>query len=47
MLVDYDVFIIDTIGIPQIYSYADIACWGGFGNLGTQYMEPATLASQF
>jgi 3-deoxy-D-manno-octulosonic-acid transferase len=35
-LADFDVFIIDTIGIlTKIYSYADIAfVGGGFGNPG-------------
>jgi 3-deoxy-D-manno-octulosonic-acid transferase len=47
MLADFDVFIIDTIGIlTKIYSYADIAfVGGGFGNLST-LLEPATLESQ-
>ena len=42
---DYDVFIIDTIGIlTKIYSYADIAyVGGGFGNPGVHnILEPAT-----
>jgi 3-deoxy-D-manno-octulosonic-acid transferase len=46
MLVDYDVFIIDTIGIlTKIYSYADIAyVGGGFGNPGVHnILEPATF----
>ena len=44
-LADYDVFIIDTIGIlTKIYSYADIAyVGGGFGNPGIHnILEPAT-----
>jgi 3-deoxy-D-manno-octulosonic-acid transferase len=44
-LTDYDVFIIDTIGIlTKIYSYADIAyVGGGFGNPGIHnILEPAT-----
>ena len=44
-LADYDVFIIDTIGIlTKIYSYADIAyVGGGFGNPGVHnILEPAT-----
>ena len=43
---DYDVFIIDTIGIlTKIYSYADIAyVGGGFGNPGIHnILEPATF----
>jgi 3-deoxy-D-manno-octulosonic-acid transferase len=42
-LADFDVFIIDTIGIlTKIYSYADIA-WG-FGNPGVHnVLEPATF----
>jgi 3-deoxy-D-manno-octulosonic-acid transferase len=43
---DYDVFIIDTIGIlTKIYSYADIAyVGGGFGNPGVHnILEPATF----
>lgn len=43
---DYDVFIIDTIGIlTKIYSYADIAyVGGGFGNPGVHnLLEPATF----
>jgi 3-deoxy-D-manno-octulosonic-acid transferase len=43
---DYDVFIIDTIGIlTKIYSYADIAyVGGGFGNPGVHnVLEPATF----
>jgi 3-deoxy-D-manno-octulosonic-acid transferase len=45
-LVDFDVFIIDTIGIlTKIYSYADIAyVGGGFGNPGVHnLLEPATF----
>ena len=45
-LADYDVFIIDTIGIlTRIYSYADIAyVGGGFGNPGVHnILEPATF----
>jgi 3-deoxy-D-manno-octulosonic-acid transferase len=45
-LADFDVFIIDTIGIlTKIYSYADIAfVGGGFGNPGVHnLLEPATL----
>ena len=45
-LVDFDVFIIDTIGIlTTIYSYADIAyVGGGFGNPGVHnILEPATF----
>ena len=45
-LKDYDVFIIDTIGIlTKIYSYADIAyVGGGFGNPGIHnILEPATF----
>lgn len=45
-LADYDVFIIDTIGIlTKIYSYADIAyVGGGFGNPGVHnLLEPATF----
>ncbi|HEY4628660.1 MAG TPA: glycosyltransferase N-terminal domain-containing protein [Flavobacterium sp.] len=44
-LAEYDVFIIDTIGIlTKIYSYADIAyVGGGFGNPGVHnVLEPAT-----
>lgn len=44
-LADFDVFIIDTIGIlTKIYSYADIAyVGGGFGNPGVHnLLEPAT-----
>lgn len=44
-LSDYNVFIIDTIGIlTKIYSYADIAyVGGGFGNPGVHnLLEPAT-----
>ena len=43
---DFDVFIIDTIGIlTKIYSYADIAyVGGGFGNPGVHnVLEPATF----
>ena len=43
---DYDVFIIDTIGIlTKIYNYADIAyVGGGFGNPGVHnLLEPATF----
>jgi len=45
-LTDFDVFIIDTIGIlTKIYSYADIAyVGGGFGNPGVHnILEPATF----
>ncbi|MCW2120218.1 3-deoxy-D-manno-octulosonic acid transferase [Flavobacterium sp. 7A] len=45
-LEDYDVFIIDTVGIlTKIYSYADIAyVGGGFGNPGVHnILEPATF----
>jgi 3-deoxy-D-manno-octulosonic-acid transferase len=45
-LTDYDVFIIDTIGIlTKIYSYADIVyVGGGFGNPGVHnILEPATF----
>lgn len=45
-LADYQVFIIDTIGIlTKIYSYADIAyVGGGFGNPGVHnILEPATF----
>lgn len=45
-LSDYDVFIIDTIGIlTKIYSYADIAyVGGGFGQPGVHnILEPATF----
>jgi len=45
-LQEYNVFIIDTIGIlTQIYSYADIAyVGGGFGNPGVHnILEPATF----
>jgi 3-deoxy-D-manno-octulosonic-acid transferase len=45
-LADFDVFIIDTIGIlTKIYSYADIAyVGGGFGNTGVHnILEPATF----
>lgn len=45
-LKDFDVFIIDTIGIlTKIYSYADIAyVGGGFGNTGVHnILEPATF----
>lgn len=44
-LAEYDVFIIDTVGIlTKIYSYADIAyVGGGFGNPGVHnILEPAT-----
>lgn len=43
---DYDIFIIDTIGIlTKIYSYSDIAyVGGGFGNPGVHnILEPATF----
>ena len=43
---DFDVFIIDTVGIlTKIYSYADIAyVGGGFGNPGVHnVLEPATF----
>ena len=43
---DYNIFIIDTIGIlTKIYSYADIAyVGGGFGNPGVHnILEPATF----
>lgn len=45
-LQDFDVFIIDTIGmLTKIYSYADIAyVGGGFGNPGVHnLLEPATF----
>lgn len=45
-LADYDVFLIDTVGIlTKIYSYADIAyVGGGFGNPGVHnILEPATF----
>jgi 3-deoxy-D-manno-octulosonic-acid transferase len=45
-LANFDVFIIDTIGIlTKIYSYADIAyVGGGFGNPGVHnVLEPATF----
>jgi 3-deoxy-D-manno-octulosonic-acid transferase len=45
-LADFDVFIIDTIGIlTKIYRYADIAyVGGGFGNPGVHnVLEPATF----
>ncbi|GGA78023.1 3-deoxy-D-manno-octulosonic acid transferase [Flavobacterium palustre] len=45
-LAEFDVFIIDTIGIlTKIYSYADIAyVGGGFGNPGVHnILEPATF----
>ena len=45
-LADFDVFIIDTIGIlTKIYSYADIAyVGGGYGNPGVHnVLEPATF----
>ena len=47
-LADYDVFIIDTIGIlTTIYSYADIAyVGGGFGHPGVHnILEPATFGT--
>lgn len=47
-LADYDVFIIDTIGIlTKIYSYADIAyVGGGFGHPGVHnILEPATFGT--
>jgi 3-deoxy-D-manno-octulosonic-acid transferase len=47
-LADFDVFIIDTIGIlTKIYSYADIAyVGGGFGNPGVHnLLEPATFGA--
>ena len=43
---EYDIFIVDTIGIlTKIYSYADIAyVGGGFGNPGVHnILEPATF----
>jgi 3-deoxy-D-manno-octulosonic-acid transferase len=46
-LADFNVFIIDTIGIlTKIYSYADIAyVGGGFGNPGVHnLLEPATFS---
>ena len=46
LLADFDVFIIDTIGIlTKIYSEADIAyVGGGFGNPGVHnILEPATF----
>jgi 3-deoxy-D-manno-octulosonic-acid transferase len=46
VLSDYDVFIVDTIGLlTKIYSYADIAyVGGGFGNPGVHnILEPATF----
>ena len=46
-LADFDVFIIDAIGIlTKIYSYADIAyVGGGFGNPGIHnILEPATFS---
>jgi 3-deoxy-D-manno-octulosonic-acid transferase len=46
ILADYEVFIIDTIGIlTKIYSYAEIAyVGGGFGNPGVHnILEPATF----
>lgn len=46
-LAEFDVFIIDTIGIlTKIYRYADIAyVGGGFGNPGVHnLLEPATFA---
>ncbi|CAM3460937.1 3-deoxy-D-manno-octulosonic acid transferase [Flavobacterium longum] len=45
-LADFDVFLIDTIGIlTKIYSYADVAyVGGGFGNPGVHnILEPATF----
>lgn len=45
-LADFDVFLIDTVGILiKIYSYADIAyVGGGFGNPGVHnILEPATF----
>ncbi|PRZ25089.1 3-deoxy-D-manno-octulosonic acid transferase [Flavobacterium granuli] len=45
-LADFDVFIIDTVGIlTKIYSYADIAyVGGGYGNPGVHnILEPATF----
>ena len=45
-LADFDVFIIDTVGIlTKIYSYADIAyVGGGFGSPGVHnILEPATF----
>ncbi len=45
-LAEFDIFIIDTIGIlTKIYSYADIAyVGGGFGNPGVHnILEPATF----
>ena len=45
-LADYDVFIIDTVGIlTKIYSYADIAyVGGGYGHPGIHnILEPATF----
>jgi len=45
-MANYDVFIIDTIGIlTKIYSYADIAyVGGGFGHPGVHnILEPATF----
>jgi 3-deoxy-D-manno-octulosonic-acid transferase len=45
-LADFDVFIIDTIGIlTKIYSYADLAyVGGGFGKPGVHnLLEPATF----
>lgn len=45
-MADFDVFIIDTVGIlTKIYSYADIAyVGGGFGNPGVHnILEPATF----
>uniref|UniRef100_UPI00374FFE8D 3-deoxy-D-manno-octulosonic acid transferase n=1 Tax=Flavobacterium sp. TaxID=239 RepID=UPI00374FFE8D len=45
-LADYDVFIIDTIGIlTKIYSYGDLAyVGGGYGNPGVHnILEPATF----
>jgi 3-deoxy-D-manno-octulosonic-acid transferase len=43
-LADFDVFIIDTIGILKIYSYADIAFVGGGLETGVHnLLEPATF----
>ena len=45
-LAEFDVFIIDTIGLlTKIYAYADIAyVGGGFGNPGVHnILEPATF----
>ena len=46
-LSEYDVFIVDTIGIlTKVYSYADIAyVGGGFGNPGVHnILEPAAFS---